>query len=190
MSEKAFFACVLEILRENGYKNTTIDKIVEKTKIGRTTLFRKYKTKENLIYSAIYEMTVSTADLTVVESLTYQDIEKDLPLLLKNYLELYIKQMPVYRLFMIPSLNDQELNQKVYAKLSSLIQHFEDYLTLMAQKGLIHQFDFRIFAHMTFSTILNRSLTLTDKEVILNEGDIDRYITNLSNDLLRLLNIS
>lgn len=189
MEDNDFFEAVLDILKENGFKNTTFDKIAQKTGRGRSTLFTKFKNKENLIYSAIYERTVSAKDLVFSEEITYNHLEKDLEILIGEYLRLYILQMPVYRLFMLPALNNKELNLRIYRKLHTLFDHLSEYLSEMQQREIVALLPFDNLSEVLFSTILEKSLFITGEKIEPDDPQVAVIVKELSNQFAQLITI-
>ena len=79
----------------------------------------------------------------------------------KIYLSAYNIQIPIYRLFMIPYIQDQELKKSIYRKIQEIINHFKHYLNYLKEKGLILELDYQRFSEIIFSKLLAKSLEIT-----------------------------
>lgn len=178
----------LEAFRLRGYKRASTRDIARAAGMNEASLFRLFGSKANLLYSAVETATISTADLDFDPAAEPADFEVALRRLVAEYLRLYIRQMPIYRLFMIPVLHDQQVNRRIFARVETLIAHFAQFLAQARARDQIAAADYAALAEMLFSDLLFRALALTRDAAIPPAADeVAQAVAQMSAPIAALL---
>ena len=101
-----------ELFGERGYEQTTVEEIAERAKVSRTTFFRNYRSKEEVIFpqhddllTAIKQRLATSTDRTAVVAVT-----EAVRLVMLHYLEDADRARLRYRLTSrVPALRDREI---------------------------------------------------------------------------------
>ena len=156
--------------------------------MNETSLFRLFGSKSELFYSTVKTLTVSVADMQINAEELYSDFSNDLDILISEYMRLYLRQMAIYRLFQIQVLHDPAINKEIYAKIETLIRHFELFLSRSHEYGLIRDADYTTLAGMFFSNLLFSALVLTsDASTLPDENEVRQHKEDMRDFLIRYL---
>jgi AcrR family transcriptional regulator len=153
-----------ELFMDQGYKQTTTKKIAELSGVNESTIFRVFKSKENLFRESIAHF---TGDIMRIDNdgLTYgKDLEQDIYLLIKKNMELIKKLIPSYRLLIKTSLVEDKFLNEINIKTINLQNHFKQYLIGMQRRGLIKDVDFEALVEYIFGVIFHEALLLNIEE--------------------------
>lgn len=181
----------LEAFGRYGYRKASTKRIAEAAGMNEASLFRLFGTKSNLFYSAIENATISIADLAPEAMARSGDFSADLRRLVADYLRLYIHQMPIYRMFMVPLLHDPEINHRIFAKVETLIRYFTEFLDAARAGGEIVATDFDAVANLLASELLICALELVvTVEGLAAEAASARAAIEMSDLLLAILPIT
>lgn len=160
---KMILKVVFDLLKQYGYKGTTLDEVSRQAQVGKPTLYKLYGSKKKLCYEAIFTYSISSDSITVTDQLSYDQLCSDLVLLFQEYLALYIEQSSVYRMMMTSYFYDTDLNQKNYQKVATTTRHLEMYLNKMKDLQRIKDVDISAIAEIVFSTLFKQGLELSAK---------------------------
>lgn len=115
------------LFAERGYDQTTVDDITERAGVGRTTFFRAFRTKEDVIFpdhevllGAIEERLAGSTDRTALIAVT-----EAARLVLRHYLAEGERALTRYRLTRdVPALRDREIaGMQQYHRLFRVFLH-------------------------------------------------------------------
>ena len=126
----------VNIFSRKGYTNTSIKEIAEKAEVNSLTVFRHFHDKETLFLQAVEKMKHSDFDAQELDrSLTYQDIEADLLVIGKAYLDEIYESLPLIRIYIGDGLNIAHLREERWFISPMLKKHFCSYLESLEQTG-------------------------------------------------------
>jgi Transcriptional regulator len=164
---------ILEVIRENGYKYASTKKIAQQAQMNEASIFRLFGSKYQLFKEAVYENTISVNDINLSDINQYPDSESRLSALIELCMSLYIRQMPIYRIFMLYLIDEESVIQqkRVFMKVQAIIDLFKDFLhkeyTEFTDKSTMD-----LICEMFFSELLLEVLYITSKEL---ECDMTEY---------------
>ncbi len=166
----------MSLIRDKGYVATTTKDIAKKAGVNECTLFRKFKTKKDIVLSGV-EQEKWRGDLTpeIFGSVRWE-LAPDLEMFMTKYME---KMMPDFVKLSIglraPQIYEETapLVMKVpHAFLSSLIQYFEE----MEKRKKMPHLDFECLALTIFSSTFGYTFLSASFDRKLFEIDKEKYI--------------
>lgn len=166
----------MSLIRDKGYVATTTKDIAKAAGVNECTLFRKFKTKKDIVLSGV-EQEKWRGNLTpeIFKEVKWE-LAQDLEMFMKKYME---KMTPDFVKLSIglraPQIYEETapLVMKVpQAFLSSLIQYFEK----MEQMGKLPHMDFECLALTIFSSTFGYTFLSASFDKKLFEVNKDEYI--------------
>ena len=166
----------MSLIRDKGYVATTTKDIAKKAGVNECTLFRKFKTKKDIVLSGV-EQEKWRGDLTpeIFGSVRWE-LAPDLEMFMTKYME---KMTPDFVKLSIglraPQIYEETapLVMKVpHAFLSSLIQYFEE----MEKRRKMPHLDFECLALTIFSSTFGYTFLSASFDRKLFEIDKGKYI--------------
>lgn len=166
----------MSLIRDKGYVATTTKDIAKKAGVNECTLFRKFKTKKDIVLSGV-EQEKWRGDLTpeIFGSVRWE-LAPDLEMFMTKYME---KMTPDFVKLSIglraPQIYEETapLVMKVpHAFLSSLIQYFEE----MEKRKKMPHLDFECLALTIFSSTFGYTFLSASFDRKLFEIDKGKYI--------------
>jgi len=166
----------MSLIRDKGYVATTTKDIAKKAGVNECTLFRKFKTKKDIVLSGV-EQEKWRGDLTpeIFGSVRWE-LAPDLEMFMTKYME---KMTPDFVKLSIglraPQIYEETapLVMKVpHAFLSSLIQYFEE----MEKRKKMPHLDFECLALTIFSSTFGYTFLSASFDRKLFEIDKEKYI--------------
>lgn len=166
----------MSLIRDKGYVATTTKDIAKKAGVNECTLFRKFKTKKDIVLSGV-EQEKWWGDLTpeIFGSVRWE-LAPDLEMFMTKYME---KMTPDFVKLSIglraPQIYEETapLVMKVpHAFLSSLIQYFEE----MEKRKKMPHLDFECLALTIFSSTFGYTFLSASFDRKLFEIDKEKYI--------------
>lgn len=166
----------MSLIRDKGYVATTTKDIAKKAGVNECTLFRKFKTKKDIVLSGV-EQEKWRGNLTpeIFREVKWE-LKPDLEMFMTKYME---KMTPDFVKLSIglraPQLYEETapLIMKVpHAFLSSLIQYFQE----MEQRGKLPHMDFECLALTIFSSTFGYTFLSASFDKELFEVDKEQYV--------------
>lgn len=166
----------MSLIRDKGYVATTTKDIAKKAGVNECTLFRKFKTKKDIVLNGV-EQEKWRGNLTpeIFREVKWE-LKPDLEMFMTKYME---KMTPDFVKLSIglraPQLYEETapLIMKVpHAFLSSLIQYFQE----MEQRGKLPHMDFECLALTIFSSTFGYTFLSASFDKELSEVDKEQYV--------------
>lgn len=149
------------VFSRNGYNGATTIKIAEEAGVNEITIFRKFKSKENLLIAVIEKNLMETLDkldyiLCKEKSTDVEICVKTLGITLTQFLE-----ERIHFIFMLVTEGRKrpEIMGLFNQFRSKLIEHLSEYFQEQMVQGKIRKVDPDLLAIMLFSFIFNKSLS-------------------------------
>lgn len=166
----------MSLIRDKGYVATTTKDIAKTAGVNECTLFRKFKTKKDIVISGV-EQAKWRGNLTPE---LFRDVKWELRSDLEMFMTKYMEKMtPDFVKLSIglraPQIYEETapLVMKVpQAFLSSLIKYFEE----MEQKGKLPHLDFECLALTIFSSTFGYTFLNASFDKKLSDVSKERYI--------------
>jgi TetR/AcrR family transcriptional repressor of mexJK operon len=135
-SERLLYAAI-NLIAEKGYKAVSTKEIAKEASLSEMTLFRHFGTKENILKVAIdrFYYTASMRDL-FVNNIVW-DLEKDLLMISKSYLELMKKNQKVILIAFKEGNKIDGLFDQINKHPRQLKELLIEYFLKMQQKGQV-----------------------------------------------------
>lgn len=148
------------VFAENGYNGATTKKIAEEAGVNEITIFRKFKSKENLLKIVIEKNLRQT--LKMLDEIIYMEKSAEVEIGIKT-LGITLKQFlddKVDFLFILlrEGRKRPELMKTFNQFRITLIEHLSKYFQDQMNEGKIRKVDPDLLAIILFSFIFNRSL--------------------------------
>lgn len=143
---------MMELIKEKGYVATTTKDIAKKAHINECTIFRKFKSKKEIVLSGIEQQKWQANITPTVFQDVKWDLQADLEMFMSNYLERITSDFVKLSIGLrAPQINEETIpyiKRVPEAFLKSLIVYFEQ----MHEKGKIGKVDFESLAMTIFSS--------------------------------------
>ena len=177
------------IFSKNGYHRSTTIKIAKEAGVNEITIFRKFKSKENLLIAVVennLNETLDTLDhiLCKEKSTDIKTCIKDLGITLKQFLD---DRMD----FILMMINEGKIRPDIKDSFTlfriKLLEHLRDYFIDQINQGHIQKIDPNVLAYALFSFIFYKSLsekTFEDELLIDDEKTFEDYTEILINGIL------
>lgn len=177
------------IFSKNGYHRSTTIKIAKEAGVNEITIFRKFKSKENLLIAVVennLNETLDTLDhiLCKEKSTDIKTCIKDLGITLKEFLDDRID-------FILMMINEGKIRPDIKDSFTlfriKLLEHLRDYFIDQINQGHIQKIDPNILAYALFSFIFYKSLSekiFEDELLIDDEKTFEDYTEILINGIL------
>ncbi|SKC48157.1 TetR/AcrR family transcriptional regulator [Maledivibacter halophilus] len=125
----------LKLFSEQGYYSTTTKQIAKEAKVNELTVFRHFKTKENLFQETTQNYVREVKVDEIVNKIKDNDFDDNIRILSRKFLDLYFYNIKLYKVQM--KLADKE-RKFIRLKLSREIQEvLINYFEELAEKGEI-----------------------------------------------------
>ena len=177
------------IFSKNGYHRSTTIKIAKEAGVNEITIFRKFKSKENLLIAVVennLNETLDTLDhiLCKEKSTDIKTCIKDLGITLKQFLD---DRMD----FILMMINEGKIRPDIKDSFTlfriKLLEHLRDYFIDQINQGHIQKIDPNVLAYALFSFIFYKSLSekiFEDELLIDDEKTFEDYTEILINGIL------
>ncbi|MDD1774078.1 MAG: TetR/AcrR family transcriptional regulator [Methanobacterium sp.] len=160
VKERILNAAML-IFAKNGYHRATTIKIAKKAGVNEVTIFRKFKTKENLLNAVIRKNlneTLNTLDLILCKEKN-ADIEICIKTLGINLKQFFDDRME-FILFMITEGRKTPETRILFTQFQfKMLEHLKDYFQEQINLGKIRRINPDLLAFTLFSFIFNKSIS-------------------------------
>lgn len=128
-TEERILDSAVSLFSRKGYKNTSIKEIAQKADVNSLTVFRYFHDKETLFFQAVERMKASTFDpQTLNGKLSYEDVEADLMVIGKAYVDEIYASLPLIRIYIGDGLNFDRLKEERWFISPVLKEHFSSYI--------------------------------------------------------------
>ena len=94
----------LQVFTKKGFSDSTTQEIAHEAQVAEVTLFRKFKTKQNLFLSTIQSVLMDKFDKIVLQSSQHEDTEQFLSKLLNERLTAISKHQTIIKTLLSESL--------------------------------------------------------------------------------------
>ncbi|HDR7516366.1 TetR/AcrR family transcriptional regulator [Bacillus anthracis] len=168
--EKVMEAATL-LFGEKGYTATTIREVAEKAGVSELTIFRNFKNKENLFRESIILRTTPVALLEEIEEQFTGDLHKDLTKVAETYIQTNLPKLNYIWAALIESRQNSEMKTLLHELNSHLVDHLENYLKQLGEKGHISPCNYRVIANMFYGQLFLyiMNVSITEEEIQLEE---------------------
>lgn len=188
VNERILNAAML-IFAKNGYHGATTIKIAKEAGVNEVTIFRKFKTKENLLNAVIRKNlneTLNTLDLILCKEKN-ADLEICIKTLGINLKQFFDDRME-FLLFMITEGRKTPETRILFTQFQfKMLEHLKDYFQDQMDRGKIRINNPDLLAFTLFSFIFNKSISeeLFDHSFLPDDlNSFDEYANIFINGIL------
>lgn len=159
--EERILDAAMIVFSENGFKGATTIKIAKEAGVNEITIFRKFKSKENLLKAVIEKKlseTLARLDLILCEEKS-ADVEvciKTLAISLNQFLD---ERMDFIFMLVTQGRKKPEIMGLFTQFRKKLVEHLSEYFQEQMSQGNIRKVDPELLAFSLFSFIFNKSLS-------------------------------
>jgi AcrR family transcriptional regulator len=174
-SDKIMLAAI-DLMAERGYNGVTTQEIAEKAGFSEKTLFRHFKSKQNLLESAFNRFHYAEEMKHLFETQIQWDLQADLLMICRSYHNIMFRNR---KLFMIAAKDGGNLpgfRERTHKHPQQLKALLSAYFTQMMQKGKIIKTDPEskalAFIYMNYGAAVGRM----NEDPMLQNIPFDRFI--------------
>ncbi|HEY0196688.1 MAG TPA: TetR/AcrR family transcriptional regulator [Methanobacterium sp.] len=175
--EERILDAAMIIFSKNGYNGATTIKIAEKAEVNEITIFRKFKSKENLLKTVIQKNLMET--LETLDYILCKEKSADVEICIKT-LAITLKQFLDERMDFLFMMATEGRKRPEMMDLSTqfrrkLIEHLSGYFLEQMNQGNIRKVDPDLLAITLFSFIFNKSLSEKIYDEYLLKDDLKAF---------------
>lgn len=148
-------------------------------KVNESTIFRLYKNKNDLFLGVVKKF-ASTDDIDLMNlqaSLSMENFQKDINLIVHEYFKIYFSKVHVLRIFITNLVVFKELRGFGYLIIPKLEEHLKGYLAEMEARKIIKVKDLDVVSNFFMSTILR------DVSYLTTFKKIEQYDQNIAKQI-------
>lgn len=131
----------LTVMQEKGYQATSVKEIAQAAEVSEMTIFRHFKTKKGVFEAAVEKFSYIPCFEEVFEKQLVWDLETDLTLIAKSYLDLMNRNKPIFLIAIQERHDFPELNQVITKDTMKLKELIISYFTVMQEKNQMKEID-------------------------------------------------
>ena len=171
-TEEKILNAATKLFKEKGYVNTTTIMIAQEAKVSEMSVFRYFKTKENLFKMVVEKITEESGISFFGQQMT-GCIKEDLAILAFHTLQYFAMENKMIRMMLFESLHHSFLASMILEAPKKNILYLSQYLETQTKNGQIHCSQPEKMAELFFNTLLGygigpsslQDLTPTQKEL-------------------------
>lgn len=149
-TKKRILSSALKVFGDKGYTRATTKDIAKEAGIHESTLFRHFEQKQKILLDALIEFSLNKSDTPISYC---EDIEKDLYMLGKTYIEQALNNVSLVRISLMESPVNPEVAKIIYEYINVREQRLVEYFQMMHEKGKIPGQNFLILASMFYGVL-------------------------------------
>ncbi|WP_243300506.1 TetR/AcrR family transcriptional regulator [Bacillus litorisediminis] len=158
-SDKIMMAAI-DLMAEKGYNGVTTQEIAEKAGYSEKTLFRHFKSKQNLLESAFNRYHYAEEMKILFQSKIQYDLQSDLLMISRNYQNIMYCNRKLILISSKDGGNLPSFHERTHKHPQQLKELLTEYFKQMMHKGKIIQTDPEInalaFIYMNFGAAMGR----------------------------------
>lgn len=173
--EEKILNAAMKVFSKNGYNGSTTIKIAREANVNEITIFRKFKSKENLLKAVVENNLTET--LENLDTILCMEKSTDIEICIKT-LGISFKQFLDERMdFILIVANEgrkrPELKHTFTLFRSKMIEHLEEYFKTQIAHENIRKIDPEVLAFTLFSFIFYKSISekMFDDDLLLDDTD-------------------
>lgn len=163
--EKRILDAALKIFSIDGYSGSTTKKIAEEANVAEVTLFRKFKSKDNLLLEVLIHNKTTLATMDMISKIDINsDIEKQLKTIINNILKKskddaeFNKFLMTLSILIQESTRNSEIKSILVTFIMEKINFFKEFFDYQINAHNIRELDTRMLAFIFISFIMTRVL--------------------------------
>lgn len=180
------------LFMEYGYKKTTTSDIAKAAGINESTLFRNFKSKENLFQKSIdyYAEKAIEVDFNI---LNYTgDLSTDIKRMVQSMYFVSLELIPLFRLLIKQSLVPEEILHAIDDDIIKQKNLFIHYINGMISRNLIKELNSEVIYDLIYSKVFVSSfkfLTIGDKSENNYNTSLETEIVEVTKYFVKILKI-
>ncbi|MGG3573960.1 TetR/AcrR family transcriptional regulator [Bacillus gobiensis] len=124
----------LQLMQNKGFKAVTIKEIAQASQVSEMTVFRHFGTKKGVFEAAVKKYSYLPDFKNAFDEKILWDIEKDLYMIAQMYIELMIKNQPIFLIAVQERTTMPELADFVSKQTDRLKEYLTNYFLVMQDK--------------------------------------------------------
>ncbi len=181
----------IELFAEKGYANTSTKEIATRAEVAEGTIFKHYRTKENLLLNILLKflnVLMPSMKKEILEKLSQQEFcsfSEFFDFFLRNRIDFIIINRDVFRIFIKELIYNDDLRTLLFSNSASdIVDVIYKYYDQFKASGELRQVDNAIMLKFMLKTVLADAVwtfMLTDHYLNL---DIDQWIKERTDEFL------
>jgi TetR/AcrR family transcriptional regulator len=179
----------MKVFSKEGYEGATTKKIAETANVNEVTLFRKFRSKENILKTVIsknQQEAIRTLDSILLMEKS-MDIQKCLLDLGNSIMEFMSQRMDFIIMLIAEGRKRDEIGLTFHSFLKKILEHLSEYFTEQITKGKMRNIDPNVaaFSYLSYIFHSNLSIKLCGKERLNGlELEFKNFIDLFTNGIL------
>lgn len=181
----------IELFAEKGYANTSTKEIATRAEVAEGTIFKHYRTKENLLLNILLKflkVLMPSMKKEILEKLSQQEFHtfsEFFDFFLRNRIDFILINRDVFRIFVKELIYNDELRTLLFANSAAdIVEVIYKYYDQFKASGELREVNNAIMLKFMLKTVLADAVwtfMLTDHYLSL---DIDRWIKERTDEFL------
>ena len=181
----------IELFAEKGYANTSTKEIATRAEVAEGTIFKHYRTKENLLLNILLKflkVLMPSMKKEILEKLSQQEFHtfsEFFDFFLRNRIDFILINRDVFRIFVKELIYNDELRTLLFTNSAAdIVEVIYKYYDQFKASGELREVDNAIMLKFMLKTVLADAVwtfMLTDHYLSL---DIDRWIKERTDEFL------
>ncbi|SDZ39649.1 DNA-binding transcriptional regulator, AcrR family [Evansella caseinilytica] len=171
MTSEKIIDAAIELFSRNGYEGVTTEEIAAEAGFSEKTLFRHFKSKQNLLEQAIDRYHYADEMRAIFDNKLSWNLEEDLSLISENYHRIMYRNRKMLQIIMKVGKNLPGLHQYAHRHPQALQEYLTDYFAEMKRQQKLFAADEEkiaiMFLYMNFGLAqgrMNESPAFSDNE--------------------------
>jgi TetR/AcrR family transcriptional regulator len=179
----------MRVFSKEGYEGATTKKIAEMANVNEVTLFRKFRSKENILKTVIsknQQEAIRTLDSILLMEKS-MDIQKCLLDLGNSIMEFMSQRMDFIIMLIAEGRKRDEIGLTLHSFLKKILEHLSEYFTEQITKGKMRNIDPDVaaFSYSSYIFYSNLSAKVCGKERLTDpELEFKNFVDMFTNGIL------
>lgn len=168
----------MRLVRDKGYVATTTKEIAKVAGVNECTLFRKFKTKKDIVMQGVNQAQWRAGVIPEIFENVKWDLQADLEMFMREYINRMTPDFVNLSIGLRAPQLYEETEQLIMKVPQAFLSSFTDYLNKMCEKGKIPRQDFDAIAMTVFSSTFGYTFLCASFGKKLTKVEKDEYIKN------------
>ena len=176
-SQKIIDAAMV-LIRDKGFVATTTKEIAKVAGVNECTLFRKFKSKKDIVLQGVGQAQWRADALPEIFGKITWELEPDLEMFMREYMDRMTPDFVNLSIGLRAPQLYEETQPLIMKVPQAFLSAFTDYLKKMCERGKIPERDFDAYAMMVFSSTFGYTFLRASFGEKLSKVEKEEYIKN------------
>ena len=187
-TEEKIIQAATDLFKQQGYTKATTASVAKEAGVSEVTVFRYFKTKENLFKQVVKNITSKAGLSSITEGFFTGDTEKDLLFIADHALRYFIKEGKTIRMMMFETINHPEIVPMISETPMRNIKNLSEYFKRQTRAGKINCDDFDKCAELFLGALNGYGVGITTiKNTVPDDNEISEMAEFIVSSFLKIL---